>query len=102
MPARASAVEKEATRPVTEKSNGPSSFRQRQPAAATVPSGTAASGQMTDSSSAVRVIETNGPVPAHAGTRTAGSRRQTANDCGSTVNLRGAVATGAYLMNSGA
>src|SRR5881409_2935703 len=92
MPARANAVEQEATRPVTEKSNGPSSFRQRQPAAARR-SGTAASGQMIESSSAVRVIEVNGPAPAQSGTRAPGSSRQTANDPGSTENVRGGVLT---------
>src|SRR5437867_12982705 len=90
MPARAKADEKDATRPVTEKSKGPSSFRQRQPVAVLIPAGTAASGQMTDSSSAVRVIELKGAVPAQAGTGVPGSRRQTANLSGDSVNVRGA------------
>src|SRR2546422_7114494 len=93
MPARASAVEKAATRPVAEKSNGPSSFRQRQPPAAWIPAGTDDSGQTTDSSSAVRVIELNGPAPAHGGTAAAGSRRQTANSSGNNAKRRRAVST---------
>src|SRR5262245_30669673 len=87
MPARASAVENEATSPVSEKSNGPSSFRQRQPAAARTPSGTTASGQMTDSSSAVRVTEQNEAASAQEGTDAARSRRQTENVSGSSVKV---------------
>src|SRR3989442_6848639 len=93
MPARDKADEKDATRPVTEKSKGPSSFRQRQPVAVLIPAGTAASGQMTHSSSAVRVIELKGAVPAQAGTGVPGSRRQTADLSGDSVNVRGAVPT---------
>src|SRR6267142_3848045 len=97
MPARASAVEKAATRPVTEKSNGPSSFRQRQPRAAWTPPGTDGSGQTTDSSSAVRVIELNEPAPAHGGTGASGSRRQTANSPGNSAKRSRAVST--FLQN---
>src|SRR5882672_12666128 len=86
IPAPARRPENEATRPVTEKSNGPSSLRQRHPAAQTTPAGTAGSGQMTDISSAVRVIETNGPVRAQAGTGAPLSRRHTARVAGRSVN----------------
>src|SRR6266849_229267 len=85
--------ENEATRPVTEKSNGPSSFRQRHPAAQTTPAGTAGSGQTTDSSSAVRVIETNGPVRAQSGTGAPLARRQTARGPGRSVNDSGGTPT---------
>src|SRR5262245_40577346 len=88
MPARASVVENEATNPVSEKSNGPSSFRQRHPPAARTPSGTAASGQMTDSSSAVRVTEQKEAASAQDGTDAFGSRRQTASVSGRSVKVR--------------
>src|SRR5439155_13109058 len=93
IPARARALENEATRPVTEKSNGPSSLKQRHPAAETTPAGTAGSGQTTDSSSAVRVMETNGPQRAQAGTGAPLSMRHTANVAGRRVNARDGVAT---------
>src|SRR5882724_9871904 len=87
IPAPARRAENEATRPVTEKSNGPSSLRQRHPGAATTPTGTAGSGQMTDISSAVRVMETNGPVRAQSGTGAPLARRHTARGPGRRVNV---------------
>src|SRR5439155_16102699 len=90
IPARARALENEATRPVTEKSNGPSSLKQRHPAAETTPAGTAGSEQTTDSSSAVRVMETNGPVRAQEGTGAPLARRQTASGPGRRANDGGA------------
>src|SRR5260221_1299321 len=93
IPEAARRLEKEATRPVTEESNGPSSLRQRHPGAATTPAGTADSGQMTDSSSAVRVIETNGPVRAQAGTGAPLSKRHTARVAGRSVNASGGTPT---------
>src|SRR5262245_49658593 len=89
IPASASAFVNEATRPTTEKSNGPSSSSQGQPAAATMAWATDSCGQTIDTSSAVRVIETNSPDAAQAGTASRGPRRHTASVPGSSVKVSG-------------
>jgi hypothetical protein len=77
--ATASGAAMDASTPVAVvRSNGPSPFRQRQPASTSTPVGTRSARQTIESSSAVRVTETNGPPSAHAGTAASAGRRQIA------------------------
>src|SRR5947209_841809 len=78
-PAAASGAVSELRIPVISKSNGPCTLRQTQPSSQRTPNGAFASSQTIDSSSAVRVIETNGPSRAQGGTFASASSLQTAN-----------------------
>src|SRR6266487_3238168 len=80
---------RDAWTPATEKSNGPSTFIQRQPRSALVPSsGTFSSRHMTESSVFVRVRETkSSPISAQGGICPFGSRRHTAYLCGKSASV---------------
>src|SRR5215207_3767194 len=80
----ASGTATDASTPVSPNSNGPSTSRARQPRSQVVPAGTRSSGQIADSSPAVRVTQKNGAPVAHAGISESGSSRQTARRYSST------------------
>src|SRR5258708_5270356 len=82
MPASASGRAKAETTPISEKLIGPSTLRHRHPRLQTICSGTLTSGQITDSSSSVRVIEKKQPVAAQGGIAESASRRQIARASG--------------------
>jgi hypothetical protein len=68
-----------ATIPVSENSNGPSTFNSRHPRSHLVPAGTALSSIMIESSSLARVMDVKGrSCFAHGGRGESGARRQTA------------------------
>src|SRR5579863_9070757 len=69
----------EARIPTSEKENGPSILRHAQCVLAFSSLGTLAAAQTMESSSAVRVTELNGPLPAQSGSGAAAGKRQTAN-----------------------
>src|SRR5438445_7149930 len=79
MPAAASGWMNDASTPVCVSGNGPFNLKQTDGPTACTPSGTFAAGQTTESSSAVRVTETNGLRSAHCGMGASGGSRHTEN-----------------------
>src|SRR5437588_202581 len=76
-PASDSGAARETSTPTSAKSRVPATRKHRQPLSQRTPSGIASWRQTTESSSAVRVIEANGP-PTHEGRGASGASRQTA------------------------
>ena len=72
---RASGAASEASTPTREKSSGPSTFKQRQPRSHCTSGGTRLASLTIDSSSSVRVIESNSAPTAHPGIGSVGFRR---------------------------
>ena len=87
MPARASGLANDRSIPVSAKSRGPQTFRQRHPLSAETPSGIEAVAQTTDSSSGVLVMEKKGELIAQAGISAMLLRRQTPNSWERTDNV---------------
>src|SRR3954447_16609060 len=87
MPAAASGDASEASTPVCSKAIGPGSCSARQPDSTSTSAGTASSSQTIESSSGVRVIDTNPSwsSSAHEGMRSEARRRQTASVSGRTA-----------------
>jgi hypothetical protein len=74
--------------PVTVNGNGPSSFKQAQPASDFTSWGTASAAQTMDSSSAVRLTEKKPPLVPQVGTSASAAKRQIANWPGIRENRR--------------
>src|SRR5215831_4127712 len=77
----------EASTPVSEKGNGPSSFRHAQSPSCRTSAGTCPTQQTTESSSSVRVTEKKGPRRAQLGTSEPAGSWQTANEPGNRENF---------------
>src|SRR5829696_557389 len=77
-PLSASGTATEESKPVIPNSKGPSSLRACQPRSQVIPTGTRSSGQTTESSPAVRVMEESCAAVAQSGTAEPVSSRQTA------------------------
>src|SRR5918998_2391908 len=88
----------EVSKPVIPNSKGPSSLRARQPRSQVIPTGTRSSGQTTESSPAVRVMEENCAAVAQSGTAEPASSRQTARRSPSTE--RRSEVVGAFALVS--
>src|ERR671916_462145 len=88
----------EESKPIVPNSKGPSSLRARQPRSQVIPAGTRSSGQTTESSPAVRVMEENCAAVAQSGTAKPASSRQTARRSPSTERRSDVV--GAFALVS--